>query len=123
MLEYAISTGIDITEHKQAMDNLKNGEEPFRLMVESSQDGILAYDNAIRYTLWNKAMERISGVTSKEVLGKTPFEMFPFLDEVGEGDAFRETITGKTTKRLAMPYSVPANRKARILREFSLPIV
>ena len=81
MLEYAISTGIDITEHKQAMDNQKNGEEPFRLMVESSQDGILAYDNAIRYTLWNKAMERISGVTSKEVLGKTPFEMFPFLDE------------------------------------------
>src|SRR3989339_2245329 len=89
------------------IENLKRSEEKFHLLAESSQDGILAYDKDIRYTFWNKAMERISGVTSEEVLGKTPFEMFPFLDKVGEGDAFRETITGKATKRLEMPYSVP----------------
>ncbi|MBI2472917.1 MAG: EAL domain-containing protein [Planctomycetes bacterium] len=97
----------DITERKQAAENLKRSEEKFRLLAESSQDGILAYDKDIRYTFWNKAMERITGVTSKEVLGKSPFEIFPFLEEVGEGDSYRETIKGKTIKSSAIPYSIP----------------
>ena len=97
----------DVTERKQTVDNLKRSEEKFRLLTESSQDGILAYDKDIRYTFWNNAMERISGVTSKEVLGKTPFEMFPFLEKVGEGDAYRETLKGKAIKRSGIPYSIP----------------
>lgn len=101
---------------------LVQSEEKFRLMVESSQEGILAYDKTIRYTLWNKAMEQISGVTSNEVLGKTPFEIFPFLDEVGKGDAFRETITGKTTKRLEMPYSVPQTGRCGYFESSHFPL-
>ena len=97
----------DITERKQAAENLKRSEEKFRLLAESSQDGILAYDKDIRYTFWNKAMEQITGVTSNEVLGKSPFEIFPFLEKVGERDAYLETIKGKTIKRSGMPYSIP----------------
>lgn len=97
----------DITERKQAAENLKRSDEKFRLLAESSQDGILAYDKDIRYTFWNKAMEQITGVTGKEVLGKSPFEIFPFLEKVGEGDSYRETIKGKAMKRSGIPYSIP----------------
>ncbi len=97
----------DITERKHTAENLKRSEEKFRLLAESSQDGILAYDKDIRYTFWNKAMEQITGVTSSEVLGKSPFEIFPFLEKVGERDAYLETIKGKTIKRSGMPYSIP----------------
>lgn len=101
----------DITERKQAAEDLKKSEEKFRLLAESSQDGILAYDKDIRYTFWNKAMEQITGVTGKEVLGKSPFEIFPFLEKVGEGDSYRETIKGKTMKRSGIPYSIPQTGK------------
>ena len=96
---------------RSVINNLKRGEEKFRLLAESSQDGILAYDKDIRYTFWNKAMEQITGVTGKEVLGKSPFEIFPFLEKVGEGNSYRETIKGKTIKRSGMPYSIPQTGK------------
>src|SRR3990167_9254706 len=89
----------DTTEIKQMTDRLKENEEWLRLLIESSQDGILAYDNDIRYILWNKAMEHISGVEREALLGKSPFEVFPFLEEVGEGEAFRNAIKGKQTVR------------------------
>ena len=108
---------------RSVINNLKRGEEKFRLLAESSQDGILAYDKDIRYTFWNKAMEQITGVTGKEVLGKSPFEIFPFLEKVGEGNSYRETIKGKTIKRSGMPYSIPQTGEIRILRQFPLSFV
>lgn len=112
----------DITEMKQMTDKLKENEERFRLLFESSQDGILAYDNDIRYILWNKAMERISGVNREAVLGKSPFVVFPFLEEVGEGDAFRNAIKGKPTVRGAMPYNVPQTGRHGFFQSAHFPL-
>ncbi len=96
----------DITELKRITNELRESNERFRLLIESSQDGILAYDKDFRYTLWNKAMERISGVPSEDVLGKVAFEVFPFLECVGEGESFKDAVKGKASVRLAMPYNV-----------------
>ncbi len=101
----------DITELKRITKELKESNERFHLLIESSQDGILAYDMDFRYTLWNKAMERMSGMPCEEVLGKVVFEIFPFLDRVGEGDCFRDAVKGKASVRSAMPYNVPQTDK------------
>ncbi len=112
----------DITEIKQMTDRLKENEERFRLLFESSQDGILAYDNDIRYILWNKAMEHMSGVKREVLLGKSPFEEFPFLEEVGEGEAFRNAIKGKPTVRGAMPYNVPQTGRHGFFQSAHFPL-
>jgi len=97
----------DITERKQAVIALHESEARFRSLIESSQDGILAYDKDIRYTIWNPAMERIAGIKAEELMGKNPFDVFPFLEEVGEGDAFREAVQGNASKLSAMPFDIP----------------
>lgn len=97
----------DITELKRVSEELKESNERFRLLIESSQDGILAYDKEFRYTLWNKAMEQMSGMSREEVVGKIAFEVFPFLERVGAGASFRNAVKGKPSIRLAMPYNVP----------------
>ncbi|MBI2472319.1 MAG: PAS domain S-box protein [Planctomycetes bacterium] len=112
----------DITEIKQMADRLKENEEKFRLLFESSQDGILAYDNDIRYILWNKAMEQISGVKREALLGKSPFEVFPFLKEVGEEVAFRNAVKGKPSVREAMPYNVPQTGRHGFFQSAHFPL-
>ena len=42
-----------------------------KCLLEANVDGIIAFDRDYRYTTWNRAMERISGVKRGEVLGKT----------------------------------------------------
>lgn len=112
----------DITEIKQMTDRLKENEEKFRLLFESSQDGIIAYDNDICYILWNKAMEQISGVKREALLGKSPFEVFPFLKEVGEEEAFRNAVKGKPTVRGAMPYNVPQTGRHGFFQSAHFPL-
>lgn len=101
----------DITALRQTMDWLKESRERFRMLIESSRDGILAYNKEFCYTIWNRAMEQISGISRDAALGKNAFELFPFLDRVGEGDCFRHAVEGKAAARLAMPYNVPQTGK------------
>ncbi|NQT20365.1 MAG: PAS domain S-box protein, partial [Planctomycetes bacterium] len=96
----------DITERVQIEERLSESEQRFRSLFESSQDGILAYDTGFRHTMWNQAMEKISGFTADEMIGKVPWEVCPFLEEVGEADAIRNTVQGKATVRPAQPYEV-----------------
>lgn len=68
--------------------------EFYEILINSSVDGILAFDPECRYILWNPAMERISGMKDEEVLGRCAFEVFPFLRDTGEDRFFLEALKG-----------------------------
>jgi len=68
----------------------------FQRLIDSNTDGIFAFDQDCRYTVWNPAMERILGLKKSQTLGKSAFDVFPFLKDK-EGERFyREALTGKT---------------------------
>jgi PAS domain S-box-containing protein len=77
------------------------------LLLDASVDGIVAFDRECRYTAWNQAMERISGLRRAEILGKDAFEVFPFLQQIGEDRFFQEALAGKTVTSKARPYLFP----------------
>ncbi|HEX8852248.1 MAG TPA: PAS domain S-box protein, partial [Pyrinomonadaceae bacterium] len=76
-------------------------------LLDASVDGLLAFDRECRYTAWNSAMERISGLRREEVLGRQAFELFPFLKEMGEDRYFHEALAGRSTRAEARPYTIP----------------
>ncbi len=86
--------------------------ELLQSLLEASLDGIVAFDRECRYTAWNRAMECISGVKRQEVLGKSAFEVFPFLKETGEFGYFLETLAGKSMVAENRPYTVPETGRA-----------
>ena len=53
-------------------------------LIDNSVDGMLAFDNDYRYTLWNSAMERLTGDHRSQTIGRNVFDVFPFLRETGE---------------------------------------
>ena len=98
----------------RAKSSLRKSARPARiadrladLLVESNLDGVLAFDQQYRYTMWNAAMERLSGVSKAAVLGRSALEVFPFLWSIGEDVYFARALAGHTTEARHRPFTVP----------------
>lgn len=76
-------------------------------VVEDSPDGVIAFDREFRYIVWNKAMERLSGMPAAHAIGRVAFELFPFLVETGEDRCFREALAGRPTSTFDRPFVIP----------------
>src|SRR4026207_2138654 len=77
-----------------------------KCLLEANVDGIIAFDREFRYTTWNRAMERISGVKREDVLGKLAFELFPCLIETGEDKYYFDALAGKSVVAENRPYII-----------------
>jgi PAS domain S-box-containing protein len=82
-----------------------------KCLLEANVDGIIAFDRDYRYTTWNRAMERISGVKREDVLGKCALEIFPCLRETGEDKFYLEAISGRSVVADNRPYTIPQSGK------------
>lgn len=65
-------------------------------LIDSSTDGIIAFDRELRFITWNSAMEKISGLPRSQVLGKMALEVFPHLWEMQEDYYFFQALQGRS---------------------------
>ncbi|VXD15137.1 putative Histidine kinase [Planktothrix serta PCC 8927] len=82
-----VGTIRDITERKQAEITLKNQEQLLRSIYEGVEEPIFVVDvgenGEFRYAGTNSAHEKITGLSRKKILGKTPEELkFPAWKQV-----------------------------------------
>jgi PAS domain S-box-containing protein len=82
-------------------------KEFYEILINNSVDGIVAFDMECRYTLWNPAMERLSGLPGEEVLGRCAFELFPSIKERGEDTFFLEALKGRSNITRDRSYLIP----------------
>jgi len=61
----------NVTQRKEAEQALRVSEEKFRTIIEQSAESILLADEEGRIIQVNRAMEKLSGLTSADVLGET----------------------------------------------------
>ncbi len=96
----------DGTERKRAEELLRREKEFTERLINSTVDGILAFDRQCRYTVWNPGMERVFGVGKERTIGRCAFEVFPFLKETGEDKFFLDALAGKSVVAKDRPYRV-----------------
>ena len=72
-----IAAGREMTERKQAEEALRISEEKYRLLVQYSSDPIFSFNPDESYRYINDAFARQFGKNPEEIIGKTPFDIFP----------------------------------------------
>lgn len=113
----------DISERKAAQEELRRETEFTEGLIKSSINGVLAFDRDYRYTVWNPAMEKITGKKAEEVLGKVSYEVFPFLKEQGIIDnQYRIALSGNITPPVKIFYDVPETGRKGVAEAHYIPV-
>jgi PAS domain S-box-containing protein len=113
----------EISESKKAEGTLAEEKRVSEMLIESSVDGIIAFDRFYRYTVWNKAMEKLSGISRNKAIGKSAFEIFPLLPEDNwECEFFNAALAGETIKVEEQTYIIPATGKEGFFEVFYSPL-
>jgi len=98
----------DLTSIRRTMDALRASEERFRTLLEQSAEGVLVIDETGAVTEWNLALERITGVSRTEALGRFAWdvlcELAPASAEQGTRDKLQasmlEALSGDPARQL-----------------------
>jgi PAS domain S-box-containing protein len=77
----AIEVTQDITERRRVETEMKAGEARYKELADSITDVFFAMDRDLRYTYWNKASEKLTGIAAEEALGKHLSDIFPDTEE------------------------------------------
>jgi PAS domain S-box-containing protein len=67
-------------------------------------------------------MERITGLNRADVLGKSAFDLFPFLQETGEDKCFYAALAGEHSTSENRPYIVPETRREGFFKGYYSPL-
>ena len=113
----------DITDRKRAEEALRESEEKYRTVLETSLDPIVVYDMEGKVTFFNPAFTRIFGWTLEERLGKkmdlfVPEETWPETQKMIEKVLAGENFAGFETLRYTKEKNiVHVNMSAAIYKD------
>jgi len=96
--ERLLALSRDVTQHKKNETALCEAIQFNREIIEGAAEGIIVYDAELRYQLFNPFMQRLTGKTSKEVLGRVAIEVFPRLGPSGLEEALQRALRGEVVQ-------------------------
>lgn len=70
-----VSINHDITERKQAEEDLRQREQEFRSLADNIPDIIARFDRQLRHIYINDVIEKITGKSAESFIGKTNLEL------------------------------------------------
>jgi two-component system, cell cycle sensor histidine kinase and response regulator CckA len=111
-VEFVCVAARDVTDQRRAEAALQEAVTLNNQILTGSHEGIIVVDRERRYRFWNPQMERLTGVPKEKVLGRTPWDLFPFLRESGLDDLLERVLAGEQVTSPDFAYHVPSTGQA-----------
>ena len=78
-------------------------------IIENAGEGIVVYDRELRYVLWNRFMEELTGLPADSVLGRCAVDVFPHLREQRVEALIGRALEGETLAAPDVRFHVPGS--------------
>lgn len=79
-VKYALTSYVDITERKEALQQIEDQRAFADLIIASDPAMVFATDENLNITVWNKKIEAHSGLKKEETIGKNILTIYPEYD-------------------------------------------
>jgi PAS domain S-box-containing protein len=90
--ELLFAIEIVLAKHELAK-RVNESEEKYKALAESITDTFFALDKNLRFTLWNRASEELTGIPAQNALGKYIYDIFPMTEETRRAEKlFRRAL-------------------------------
>lgn len=86
---------LDVTRAKEIQRQLKESEQLYRYLFDTSADAVLLFDRSGKLVRHNKELERMSGLPSEELLGDGYLRLLPTDKREKGPDWIRRTLNGE----------------------------
>jgi PAS domain S-box-containing protein len=117
-----IVIGVDITEQKQTEEKLRESEEKYRLLVESTPDWVWMCDRKGRQIFSNNAVKEILGYEIHEILGNTALSLIYKEDQKSVQKWFQKAKKQKRGWRGSVIRWQHKDKSIRFLETIAEPI-
>jgi PAS domain S-box-containing protein len=98
-----IAQGQDITERKIVEEELRRTRDYLENLIGYANAPIIVWDPGFRITRFNRAFERLTGLSADEVLGKHLEILFPVESQRKSQDHIQRTLSGERWEAVEIP--------------------
>ncbi|PKL59900.1 MAG: hypothetical protein CVV33_05460, partial [Methanomicrobiales archaeon HGW-Methanomicrobiales-4] len=105
--EMLLTTMNDISPLKEVEGKLRARNRFIHDILSCVNEGIIVYDHELRYRIWNRYMEDLTGLTATEIIGRDSNELIKNLK--GDDVAFllSRALTGITSRSADIRFHIP----------------
>ena len=80
-------------------------------IIENAGEGIVVYDRDLRYVVWNRFMEELTGLSAEDVLGRKATDVFPHLREQQVDELIARALGGEPVSAPDAHYYIPGSAR------------
>ncbi len=102
----------DISYLKEIERTLSARNQCIQEILSSVSEGIVVYDTKLRYRVWNRFMEQLTGISEEEVLGKPALFFRPHVEEDDILSLLKKALEGTESLSRDVWYQVPQTGKS-----------
>ncbi len=114
-----LGNSMDITERKLADDIVRESGRRLSDIIDFLPDATLAIDNKGKVVIWNRAIEEMTGISAKDMLGKRNYEYaIPFYNK---RRPLLVDLLLRPDGRIEQKYSIIQKQKDLLIAEVEIP--
>jgi PAS domain S-box-containing protein len=93
-------------ERSRAEAALKESERNYRELANSISDTFFEMDKDLKYTYWNRASEELTGISARDAIGKSLYDLFPDIKGTKADKAYLEVLRTQRPQSFVNEYQL-----------------